>query len=242
MTVRGRDGQSLVFNCMALLSLLLHVLFLSFFFLSSSLPEKKWTFGPVYSVELVSNPVKLEDGKKTAPMSKELSAPLPKHHPMVFAKSDESHPTPLVKPLTSLQKREKSESAEAAIDELRKKVYAHAQPVSNPATHQTAAGPLPKGGGSAEMDAKWRAYYARIWGLIKKQWALPGGIMPDHDTQAVIVIVILRDGTLENLNIEKSSGNKYFDQSATRAIKKASPFPPLSRFVQGEHNRYRTQI
>ena len=76
------------------------------------------------------------------------------------------------------------------------------------------------------MDAKMGAYYARIWALIQRQWALPRGILPDHDLKSVIVIVILKDGTLAGLNIEKSSGNKYFDQSAARAIKKASPFPP----------------
>ena len=63
MMSRGRAGNGLVFNRMVLASLFLHVLFLSCFFLSPSLPEKKWTFGPVYSVELVSGPVNLEDGK-----------------------------------------------------------------------------------------------------------------------------------------------------------------------------------
>ena len=72
MMSRGRAGNGLVFNRMVLASLFLHVLFLSCFFLSPSLPEKKWTFGPVYSVELVSGPVNLEDGKKTAAMSREM--------------------------------------------------------------------------------------------------------------------------------------------------------------------------
>lgn len=226
MMSRGRAGNGLVFNRMVLASLFLHVLFLSCFFLSPSLPEKKWTFGPVYSVELVSGPVNLEDGKKTAAMSREIVSAHSAHEPMEFKKRDESRPTPLLNPIAS-ERAAKSDTLEKAIDNVRKKVSGPAPPAANLAAQHTAVSAPPKPGGSAEMDAKMGAYYARIWALIQRQWALPRGILPDHDLKSVIVIVILKDGTLAGLNIEKSSGNKYFDQSAARAIKKASPFPPL---------------
>ncbi|HPQ60242.1 MAG TPA: hypothetical protein PLR43_01845, partial [Syntrophales bacterium] len=49
-----RDETSL--KSMAILSFLLHALLLSILFLSPSLPSQKWTFGPVYTVDLVSFP------------------------------------------------------------------------------------------------------------------------------------------------------------------------------------------
>jgi TonB family protein len=45
--------------------------------------------------------------------------------------------------------------------------------------------------------------------------------------ETVISVTINRDGTVSDYNVEKSSGNSYFDQTAIRAIKRASPLPPF---------------
>jgi len=42
-----------------------------------------------------------------------------------------------------------------------------------------------------------------------------------------VVFEIRRDGRLNVLTIDRSSGNAYYDQVALRAINDASPFPPL---------------
>jgi TonB family protein len=44
---------------------------------------------------------------------------------------------------------------------------------------------------------------------------------------------ILRNGEVANLNFEERSGNKYFDESVIKAIKKAGPFPPLPEWFDG---------
>jgi protein TonB len=43
----------------------------------------------------------------------------------------------------------------------------------------------------------------------------------------VMTFLIRRDGTIDDLRVEESSGNKALDYSAERAIREASPFPAL---------------
>jgi TonB family protein len=42
-----------------------------------------------------------------------------------------------------------------------------------------------------------------------------------------VIFEIRRDGRLNAVGIDKSSGNAYYDQVALRAINDAGPFPPL---------------
>jgi len=74
-----------------------------------------------------------------------------------------------------------------------------------------------------------------LWSKIKAQWALPEGILPKDNFVAVIAVKILRNGTIADLNFEKRSGNKYFDESAMKAIKKASPLPALPDWIKGSN-------
>ena len=45
---------------------------------------------------------------------------------------------------------------------------------------------------------------------------------------------VRKDGRIEDLRSERSSGHSYFDRSATRAIRSAAPFPPLPRAFSDE--------
>ena len=45
----------------------------------------------------------------------------------------------------------------------------------------------------------------------------------------VVYFRLMRDGSVSDSRIETSSGNAYFDRAAVRAVKSASPFPPLPR-------------
>jgi len=126
-----------------------------------------------------------------------------------------------------------------AIDEIRKRVdYADQK--------QRSAGGFAKGAGAGggvsgmaagggpsgtaantELNARMYAYYRVIWARIKKQWTMSPGLMPRQNIGAIIHVRILRNGAVEGISYEKRSGNTYFDESALRAVRKASPFPPL---------------
>jgi len=60
----------------------------------------------------------------------------------------------------------------------------------------------------------------RIW----QEWVYSG--MDNSSLEAVVTIQIKDDGTIEIKDIEHTSGNKRFDDSALEALKKASPVNP----------------
>jgi TonB family protein len=82
------------------------------------------------------------------------------------------------------------------------------------------------------LNAKMKTYYVLLWSRIKGLWTLPRGIMPDGNIETVIHAKILRDGTVINVGFEKRSGNRYFDDSALRAVKKMGNLPPLPEEVK----------
>jgi TonB family protein len=234
-----RDGLSL--NGMIFLSLILHLVILSLLFFSPSFPSPKLTFGPAYTVSLVSLPQNiLEQKSSSTAAAKELMAA---NRPETVVKKS-LEPAPAV-PIRSLETRKKKDpDLDKAMEEIRKKAAAtgasekpQAKAVSDKvgSTDKTdktekAAGLAGQPGG-AEMDAQMRAYYAAIWSRIKGKWALPQGILPGEVLETVIDVTILRSGAITEVNFEKRSGNRYFDESAMKAIQKASPLPPLPGWI-----------
>lgn len=67
-------------------------------------------------------------------------------------------------------------------------------------------------------------YYAKIIDEIRQQWIFPDS--GQKNIEAIISIKILKDGTITNQKVEKSSGNTLFDRSALKAIAKANPLTP----------------
>jgi len=120
------------------------------------------------------------------------------------------------------------------MEKIRKRVSASVvtpkpqEKTSRESKTESAFSPMP---GDAEMDAKMRAYYAMVWSRIKGGWALPQGILPGEVLETVINVTILRSGAVTEMDFEKRSGNRYFDESALKAIRKSVPFPPLPAWI-----------
>jgi len=68
------------------------------------------------------------------------------------------------------------------------------------------------------------SYYAKITEDIRQEWIYPD--MGKKQLEAVISVLIRRDGTIKVQGIEKSSGDLLFDRSALKAVTKASPVSP----------------
>ncbi len=232
-----RDGLSL--NGMIFLSLLLHLVLLSLLFFPPSFPSPKLTFGPVYTVSLVSLPRNvLEEKGSSAAAAKELmTADRPE---MVVKKRLEAIPAVPIRSLDTRKKRDAD--LEKVMEEIRKRAAATGAVKTAPSKADSekseksgkAAGSAVSSSsapGSAEMDAQMRAYYAGIWSRIKERWALPQGILPGVMLETVLDVTIMRSGAVTEMNFEKRSGNRYFDDSAMKAIQRASPFPPLPAWI-----------
>jgi len=234
--VRERQG-GIRMNSMIFISLLFHLLLLSLLFFTPSFPSPKRTFGPVYSVALVSFPGAVLEKKSEAVAPNALLKA--DRAGTVLKKSME--PAPVV-PIRSLETRKKQErelkqdrELEKVMAEIRKRAAATGPAGQPPAKAKAVPGQpgVPASqSGDADVSDKMQAYYAVIWSRIKGKWALPQGMLPGEGLEAVIDVTILRSGGVTAINFEKHSGNRYFDDSALKSIQKALPFPPLPEWVR----------
>jgi len=204
-------GNIMSLNNMVVLSFLLHALIISIIFFSPSLPSPRWTFGPSYTVDLVSLPSSSVDIRSSEASYREVVG-LNRKNRSIIIKKDVAKS--LNAPVRETKIQRKSTSG------IKKRVASTAEG-SLPATSR----------GHSEMNMKMKVYYSIVWSMIKEKWALPEGILPGDNIEAIIEAKILRNGSVSNLSFEKNSGNRYFDESAIKAIKKAKPFPPLPEWL-----------
>ena len=224
-------GSGLSLNRMIGLSLFLHTIALALLVFSPSMPAPKWTFGPVYSVQLVNVQDLSPKGSPATALSREVATPAPAPRPIVLKR-----PVDTIKsvPIRSVDvQKPQSAHLEKAMAAIRKKVQASGQ-ASAPAATSAGAKSVPASSaqGGAEMDARMASYYAAVWAKIKGQWSLPKDILSKENLEAVIQARILRSGAVGDVSFEKRSGNRFFDDSAMKAVRKASPLPPLPDWIR----------
>lgn len=218
-TLERNHGNTMSLNNMVVLSFLLHALIISIIFFSPSLPSPKWTFGPSYTVDLVSLPSSSVEVRSSETTPREVVGINRKNRSIIIKKEvARSLHTPIRE--TKIHRKSTSGNADTAIDGIKKKVASTAK-AYHPATSR----------GHSEMNLKMKVYYSVVWSMIKEKWALPEGILPSDNLEAIIEATILKNGSVSKLSFEKNSGNRYFDESTIKAIKKAEPFPPLPEFL-----------
>ncbi|MEW6334084.1 MAG: TonB family protein [Thermodesulfobacteriota bacterium] len=226
---------------MIMISLVFHTAVLLLLYFSPSFPSPKLTFGPVYTVSLVNFSGKVVQQKAAPAPAKELLAA--DRRDTVMKKQTVAEPDKSI-PIRTLEPRKKKDpDIEKAMEEIRKKATAVEEPVRRPqakapperapaerAVPSAAPSDRPAAAaaqpGDGEAGTRMHAYYALIWSRIKGSWAFVSH-SPGEVLEAVIDVTILRSGAVTELTFEKRSGNRFFDESAMKAIRKASPFPPL---------------
>jgi len=88
-------------------------------------------------------------------------------------------------------------------------------------------------------DPEYLKYQAMIRFKVMKEWVVPMKFTEDGMEQynARVEVMINLDGDVVSVRWQSQSGNAAFDQSAVRAIKKASPFPkPPDRLAWEAYN------
>ena len=227
----GQD-RSMRFGRMVGFSAIIHLALLSFFVFSTNVPAPKWTFGPVHSVQLVSLSSRAPKGTGGPSFSREILQPRPAPSAIILRKPVETTPAvPLKK--QELLKRE-GHDLEKVLEAIRERIQAEPKtPPKTPREASEAEGQTSQAG-QADVGQRMDPYYAEIWARIRGQWSLPQGILPRGDAESIVNARILRNGAVVDVSFEKKSGNRYFDDSAVRAIKKASPLPPLPAWIRGD--------
>jgi colicin import membrane protein len=222
----GEDGD-IRFRRMLGFSAFIHLLLLSFIILSTNLPAPKWTFGPVYSVQLVSLSDQMLRGAPSSSPSQEILQPRPAPSAIILRKPVE---TTTAIPLKKAEVQKKQNvGVEKALAVLKNKIQATPTPL--PATNNQTV-QMDGQAGQADVGQRLDPYYSEIWSKIRGQWSLPQGILPKGNVETIINVKILRNGAVMEVGFEKRSGNRYFDDSAVRAVKKASPLPPLPAWIE----------
>ncbi len=218
--IKWRLNHDPGFHVMILLSAVLHTLILSTIFLLPSLPSPKLTFGPVYSVQLVSSSDAFFSRTDVPAVSGEFGSRTLSDRSSILKKQADTNPSLPVKK-TDIQRQDFS-GVEKAMDNIRQKVSS-----AGPAAIVTQKHP-----GNSEINKRMNMYYATVWARIRNQWILPQSILQRENIEAVVHAKVLRSGAVTELSFEKRSGNRYFDESAMRAVRKAHPLPPLPEWIR----------
>jgi colicin import membrane protein len=94
-------------------------------------------------------------------------------------------------------------------------------------TKKSAIAAAGTGAESEQQNEVLRLYCIEIWAKVRNQWVLPEQLLDKTGLTSIVVVLIAQDGRVLNAEHEHKSGHALFDQSAIRAVQKASPFPPL---------------
>jgi colicin import membrane protein len=211
---RGNNGN---FHNMIFLSLAIHLVVITIILVSIPNASRHLTFGTAYSVQLVGSEVVLpahdSSGLKDILQSNEAINSI-----IIKRKITSIASTPVKKQEINKLNIEKAVSA------IRQKEQVQAKNTEVASTSGTSKI-------DNEINAQTNAYIGAVWSRVKQNWTMPQALMPEKDITTIIDVRIARSGALMNADFEKHSGNRYFDDSALRAVKKSSPFPPLPHWI-----------
>ncbi len=217
---RGNTGGN-IYN-MVFLSAIIHLVVITAVLIAVPSSSKHLTFGPVYSVQLVGPDITLP--RDSSLMQDILQTNEPASPIILKREVTGLTATPTKKEETNKLNIEKAVSAIKQKDLNQQKASA--------ANSKTGVSASVKGGSpQAEANSQKNEYTAIIRSRIKGNWSLPPALMPKENIETIIDVRISRNGVLEYIGLEKNSGNRYFDDSALKAVKKSSPFPPFASFL-----------
>jgi colicin import membrane protein len=239
------------------ISTILHIIVMAAFSISIKKPYKKFDLSSAYSVGLVGDIRGSGGGKGVGlPQSKpaveskktpEKPEPTPKEKKQLAAKHK---PVPMKaeKEAVSLSKqkapakpspsKEELSHLEARLRDMKKKTeYLDvSQSRSSPGPERWGGGggsggggglPGSGEGGSRSVDPATQQYMLGVWEKIKNAWGLPGMSKYSKNLETVVTIRIRKDGRIVDINIEKRSGNRVYDESILRVLRSVDPLPPI---------------
>jgi colicin import membrane protein len=201
-------------------SLILHGLVLGALFIEwhsaarMHLPEK------IYSIRVIGSPGARRpagaDGKRD-----DVKVTAPKEEPKKKA-------PPKAEPKAAVPKKPGKKSESKAKTKTEGKAAAPAEEPRGEASGSLAGGTTGDGTGIAVDAARFPYSYflAAIERRVSENWysAVSQG---RAGLTCVVYFRLMRDGSVGEVRIEKSSGNDYFDRGALRAVRSGSPYPPL---------------
>ncbi|WP_028894162.1 cell envelope integrity protein TolA [Syntrophorhabdus aromaticivorans] len=81
-------------------------------------------------------------------------------------------------------------------------------------------------GGGRALDPASQRYLLEVWERIKNAWGLPGMSSSKRNLETIVTIRIRKDGKIVDVNVEKRSGNRVYDESILRVLRSVD-LPPI---------------
>lgn len=216
---RGINGK---FHKMIFLSLAAHIIVITVVLVSIPTTSRHLTFGPAYSVQLVGSEVTLPNNNSS--LLKDILKTNEATNPVIIKRKITSNV------FTPAKNQEMSKlNIEKAVGAIRQNHR------DKPNTSTAASAASQTKISESEVNAQTKEYIGVVWSRVKKNWTMPQALMPKENIETIIDVKISRSGTLEYVGFEKRSGNRYFDDSTLRAVKKSSPFPPLPYWIMDKN-------
>ena len=238
------------------LSILFHVaVFSMILFVPESISTTRSIDGIIYEVNLVEMPaggdkrhkgttaVKGQEAKAVAikdtkaKKARRIKAPEKKEKPVVIAKRTVKKKTsPVKKPKVS-----SSQLIDRAISRIKKKVksedYVHDIDRVISRLESEVKGRYGTGskGGQIASGIPIRIYQMEAENWIKSNWSYPVAIQSQKNLEAVVVVMVKRDGAILKTKFKKRSSSAIFDESVSKAIERSDPLPP---FPEGYRKSY----
>ena len=77
------------------------------------------------------------------------------------------------------------------------------------------------------IDPALARYLASLRDKIESSWNIPFISSQKKNLEVNATIKIRKDGRIVDINIEKRSGNRVYDESVVRVLRMIDPLPPL---------------
>ena len=239
----SNDLMEMKLRPMVALSIFLHLaVFAIILFVPEQIPAGSFE-GVVYEVNLVdmpaagdlkvkgTSPAREEKGKAIAKrdtQARRIKTVKKEEKPVVLSKRT-------IKKKTSPKKKPKvspSQLIDRAISRVERKVKSEEKThidkaiseLEGKVSHRRGSGLI---GGQAAGGISIQIYQAEVEGWIKSNWSYPVALQSMKDLEAVVVILVKRDGTILKTDIKRRSSNRIFDQSVMKAIERSDPLPPF---------------
>jgi TonB family protein len=93
-----------------------------------------------------------------------------------------------------------------------------------------------EGSGFAGFGSYLKVLRSRIW----SEWSQSSVI--GSNEMCIVGLTVARNGDVTDIKVEKASSNPFYDNVALRAVRNASPLPPLPSSFSSDSQRFRIQF
>ena len=192
-------------------------------------PQKK------KSVKIASK--KIPPQKKPPPEKKKAPAKTAVKKPEQAKKPPPQPSSPQEPEGQRLSAEEREQQIVAALEKVRQRVQTDRRQTAQ--TPHPPSAPIGSAGGDTLRGLPFILYTQEVKQRVKQSWIVAE---PKPGLTAVVRFGILANGEVVGLELAERSGDSIFDESAMRAVRKASPLPPPPEAYRNEFTRQKVEV